>query len=1423
MSIKNCHKRIFFILCALILITGLTSLSCGFYPSNEKSSTSSNSHLISTKMGSNPQLPVLPGKVQSVVSKSAGWDLNNGKATGNSISPLKIVFTSEPQTIGTGDSSAVITIQTKDAINIPANVLTATRIDLLSSSTSGNFSSTNTSWASITSVTIPAGSNGASFFYKDSIVGTPTIRANCEDYVSGTQQETIVPKLNISTSTIKIGEIGCYPDALAINPITNYIYAASTSSDSVSVINGNTNKITATISLGNNPEDLTDIAVNPVTNLIYTTNISNNSVSVISGSSYKVIATIKVGNNPLGVAVNPNTNRIYVTNCYSNTVSIIDGSSNQVIGTVSTGIKPLGVAVNPDTNYIYVANNGNNTVTCINGTSNTVIDTINVCNNPINVAVNPITNRIYVINRTEGSVSEINGSTNSVIGTINLGVSPCKMAINPQTNLIYLSHVNENWPASNTGSIVTVNGSSSTVLNTIDLGQSAPYGIVVNPVTGYLYCSISLNNSIMVINSLTNSPAANVVLCTYPYAVAVNPETNRLYVINSVSNNSTSLLVIDGPTNSVIDSVNLPDNPVYLAVNPNTNRIYTSLSASGNVSVIDGLTDKLVTSINLGTGYNPGGITVNPDTNMIYVSAYTDNYHYGPGFIAVIDGSTNNVVATINMSSPGSIAVNSRTNRIYVSDWKENKVRIIDGSSNTVITTVPVESEPGGIVINPLTNRIYISNYFNIWVINGYTNAIIDTIYTNCHLTSIALNPLTNRIYLASLNSNIALIIDGYTHQIISVINVGIWPNSVAVNSKTNLIYVVNSNSDSISIIQENNPRTTTTISASNNVLNTGELTTFTASVKGNGSLPTGMVTFLDNGNILEFPVSLNGTGQASLSTSNLLAGVHYITAVYGGDVNYSGSASWPITQTVKGNLSFNRLSSPTVGTGTPSVLLSGVVSVSPIYPVGGTVKITLNGVSQNATVEDEGEFSSNFNIAGITVGTYPVTYSYIADSIFNAVSMTTYLTVKVGTVTSISSSDDAPQFGQVVNFTVIISANKLEKPTGTVIFLDGITALGSISLDNSSQAICSSSSLAVGNHTIFVIYMGDSIFAGSFATLKQVIKPPAFSGGSNIGGSSTSSQSSKPVAISGLKSSSDLTLDAFGRAGAAVQLQTDDGNFIFDIPKDTILCDSTNAPLNNISAAVISNPPMPSSPRSILMAFEFGPEGACFNPSITLTVPLNNKTLPEGTIKDSLALAYWDGKSWITIDSKIDPAAGTIAAQISHFSQWALLAAVIPPAKFSLSDLKLSADKIKPGEMITIRTSVDNTGGSSGKCAVILKVNDTTVASKDITLEPGSSQIITFSVSKDIPGDYIIDINGKTAKFRVDLPVIEITAEASPSIVQSAVTSMPTPATQRALTPAPTPEKKNSNLWIMAIAGVVIAGLVVAGMLIWRPRKNTR
>ena len=133
----------------------------------------------------------------------------------------------------------------------------------------------------------------------------------------------------------------------------------------------------------------------------------------------------------------------------------------------------------------------------------------------------------------------------------------------------------------------------------------------------------------------------------------------------------------------------------------------------------------------------------------------------------------------------------------------------------------------------------------------------------------------------------------------------------------------------------------------------------------------------------------------------------------------------------------------------------------------------TLNGAGQ-----------ATFVTSTLAVGAHPITASYGGDATFSgSTSSTLTQTVKkASTATVVSSSANPSLSGQAVTFTATVTAKSpgAGTPTGTVTFKDGSTILGTGTLDGSGQGTFTTSTLAVGSHSITASYGGDANFNGS-------------------------------------------------------------------------------------------------------------------------------------------------------------------------------------------------------------------------------------------------------------------------------------------------------------------------------------------------------
>ena len=90
----------------------------------------------------------------------------------------------------------------------------------------------------------------------------------------------------------------------------------------------------------------------------------------------------------------------------------------------------------------------------------------------------------------------------------------------------------------------------------------------------------------------------------------------------------------------------------------------------------------------------------------------------------------------------------------------------------------------------------------------------------------------------------------------------------------------------------------------------------------------------------------------------------------------------------------------------------------------------------------------------------------------------------------------------------------------------------------------------------------------------------------------------------------------------------------------------------------------------------------------------------------------------------------------------------------FSVSNLTITPNQIKAGNPVTISAIVSNNGSEAGTYSVVLKINGLVENIIDIMLSPGASQATTFTVNKDIGGEYYAELDGLSGIFIV-IPLV--------------------------------------------------------------------
>lgn len=228
--------------------------------------------------------------------------------------------------------------------------------------------------------------------------------------------------------------VGTDPTAVAIDPRTGRIYVANSGSLSVTVLDGSTREVVATVSLPSRPWN---IAMNQRTGRVYVTT-AESAVTVIDTATNSVAATVALPSRPWGIAINHRANRIYVATSDAS-VAVIDGDRDAVIGSIPVPTRPWAVAVIPETNRVYVTSQESRTLSVIDGATGTVVSNIDIRTRACGVATNPRTNRIYVTSLDASAVTVVDGTSLSVVESLLTPSTVCGVAVNAQTNRVYVS------------------------------------------------------------------------------------------------------------------------------------------------------------------------------------------------------------------------------------------------------------------------------------------------------------------------------------------------------------------------------------------------------------------------------------------------------------------------------------------------------------------------------------------------------------------------------------------------------------------------------------------------------------------------------------------------------------------------------------------------------------------------------------------------------------------------------------------------------------------------------------------------------------------------------------------------------------------------------------------------------------------------
>jgi hypothetical protein len=228
------------------------------------------------------------------------------------------------------------------------------------------------------------------------------------------------------------------------------------------------------------------------------------------------------------------------------------------------------------------------------------------------------------------------------------------------------------------------------------------------------------------------------------------------------------------------------------------------------------------------------------------------------------------------------------------------------------------------------------------------------------------------------------------------------------------------------------------TLTSSGNPAIVGTPVTFTAVFTAPFAIPTGPITFLDDTGIIATG-TLDATGTATLTISNLALGTHAITATYAGNINFTAATTNVLQQSIVSSplatttILASSVNPSIVGQNVTFTAAVATTSASGLTPAG-TIAFTIDGVTvSTATLNPQG--SASFSISTLALGNHNVVAMYSGTTVTTSSNFNASTSVTV--VQVVNPVPAAP------SFTLTVTPAALSVPIGnSASVLVSITAL---------------------------------------------------------------------------------------------------------------------------------------------------------------------------------------------------------------------------------------------------------------------------------------------------------------------------------------------------------------------------------------------
>lgn len=300
--------------------------------------------------------------------------------------------------------------------------------------------------------------------------------------------------------------------------VSNRIYVANESGNSVSVIDANSLEPVKTVPLA--LKGAHDMALTRDGRTLFVSNLLSGELAVLDTGTFNVTATLPTGNRCHSIALTNDEKQAWIVNIGENNVSIIDVARLRILGTIpSVGKLPGHIRFSKDGRFAYITSQEDGQLVVIDTSNHQIIKRVPVGRLPHFILASPDGRYLWGGATGERHVYVIDMTTNTRVTTIDVGPKPQHIAFGVRGMFGPFAYV----AVEDANEIVVIDARPGElkVVDRIAVGNK-PSGVSASPEGGRVYVSLQGTDQMAVIDTGTHRVINRVPVGLKPVGIAVS-------------------------------------------------------------------------------------------------------------------------------------------------------------------------------------------------------------------------------------------------------------------------------------------------------------------------------------------------------------------------------------------------------------------------------------------------------------------------------------------------------------------------------------------------------------------------------------------------------------------------------------------------------------------------------------------------------------------------------------------------------------------------------------------------------------------------------------------------------------------------------------------------------------------------------------